>query len=720
MKEQVKDNDIWDVLNGTSSRQTIVYTGIMLGISQTLEHNLSYKLVAKAEFNEKYKDYQYRIVSISPNRPTTDVEHKRFLYTILTEKQTNTLIGAYPDIVDQVVSDPDFAPDYNKLHGIQHKTFSKIREKILDTYVISDLLVLLQPLGVTYNMILKLLDGEKNSYLLKQQIEDNPYELTRIHGVGFQSIDKFAIKLKPELLQSKQRVVACIKYTLKEIGNKDGHSWIELDKLTQIVRNLVPECREVYKEIIQTCRQDTQENRLSFLYVDDSRVGLYSNYNTERMIAQKLWDLQNAENLFTDVNFEKAIRKTNLQNGFELTAEQCSAAKSVLENNVTIITGSAGSGKTSIIKAIINMYSHYDVALTALSAKAARRMTEVTGVPAFTIHRLLEWDAKGFKRGSETPLHQKLIIVDEASMINSFLFHSLLEAISHGSKIVIVFDFAQLSPIGVGNVAFDLLGSKLPIFKFTKIHRQAEKSGILVDANRIRLGESPIEAFEESLINGELQDMYYYFREQAANNDTYEQLNGLALKTYKKLLDKKIGVDDISVIVPRRQNVLNSVNFFNKKIQDMVIPEAVSYLEFGDRIIKLGAKVIQKTNNYEKDVVNGEIGYVVEILKPYKDNDYDFSIDFGEGKIVRYKRNELDQIDLAYAITVHSAQGSQYKYVIVVLDMSHFMLLSQEIFYTAITRASKECYCIAQPKAFVNCLSNSKTEERQTFLKELI
>jgi exodeoxyribonuclease V alpha subunit len=512
-------------------------------------------------------------------------------------------------------------------------------------------------------LILKLLDGEANSYLLKQQIENNPYELTRIHGVGFQPIDKFAIKLKPELLKSKHRVMSCIQYVLKEIGNSEGHSWIEIERLTQLVKSLVPECRDIYKEVIQACRQECSENLCSFLYADEKRVGLYGNYHTEKMIAAKLWALQSADNLYTDVD--------------------------------------------------------YDIALTALSAKAARRMTEVTGADALTIHRLLEFYAKGFKRNSENPLYQKLIIIDEASMINSSLFLSLLDAVSLNSKVVIVFDFAQLSPIGIGNVATDLLTSTLPIYRFTKIHRQAEKSGILVDANKIRIGESPIDEFEESTINGELQDMVYYFREQPTNSATYEQLNDLALKTFAGLLEQGVNIDDISVIVPRRQSVMNSVNYFNKKMQDIVITEKVPYMEMGDKTFKLGAKVIQRVNDYKKDVVNGEVGYITDILKPHKDNKHDFLINFGDNKVVKYKRNELEQIDLAYAITVHLSQGSQYKYVIVVLDMSHFMLLDMCLFYTAVTRAGEMCYCIAQPKAFIHALSNNKAE-RQTFLQELI
>jgi len=719
LNENIKETDAFDFFEEDNKRKT-VYTGIMLGICQTLEHNIPYSLTAKMEYSSKFNQHQYRIINISPLRPKSNIEYRRFLYTILTQKQTDTLVEVYPNIVNEIIENPTFEPDYNKLNGIKEKTFTRIRNKILDTYVISDLLVMLQPLGVTYKMILRLVDGEPNSRLLKQQLEENPYELTRIHGLGFSSIDKFAIKLRPDLLKSQHRVAACIKYNLKEIENSEGHSWIYIERLTQLVKKLVPECRDSYKEVINTCRKECAENKPSFLYTDEKRVGMYTNYLYELMSANKLWALQNADNLYIDVDYEAAIEKTNEQNGFELTEEQCAAVKSVRDNNVTIITGSAGSGKTSIVKAIVNMYNHYDVALTALSAKAARRMTEVTGARATTIHRLLECDAKGFKKRHSNPLYQKLIIIDEASMINSYLFSSLLDAISLHSKVVIVFDFAQLSPIGTGNIAADLLTSKLPIFRFTKIHRQAEKSGILVDANKIRINESPITEFDEQIVNGELQDMIYYFREQPVNNDTYEQLNDLALKTFKHLLEQNVSIDDISVIVPRKQSVMNSVGYFNRKMQEIVIPGKVPYMEYGEKIFKLGAKIIQKVNNYDKDVVNGEIGYITEILKPNKDNKYDFTVDFGDKKIVEYKRNELEQIDLAYAITVHSAQGSQYKYVIIVLDMTHFVLLDVCLFYTAITRASEKCYCIAQPKAFIHALSNSKAEERQTFLPELI
>ena len=716
-----KDDSGWGELEGESDNESkIAYKGIMLGVCQEIDHNISYKLTAKLEFNDKFKSYQYKIINITPTRPDTSIDTKRFLNAILTEKQANTLVDVYPNIVDDVVNDPMFEPDYSKLHGIGEKNFEKIRQKICDTYIISDILVMLQPLGVTYKMILKLLDGAECGYMLKHQIEENPYMLTRIHGVGFKSIDKFAIKLKPELLKSKQRVIACMKYVLNDIGKSEGHSWIEISQLTQLVKSMVPECKDSFKEVIKICREECADDKPSFFYADDTRIALYSSYDTEKKIAEKLWALQNAENLYVDVNLKKAIIKTNKQNGFDLTEEQCEAVKSVLCNNVTIITGAAGSGKTSIIKGICNLYSHYDIAMTALSAKAARRMTEVTRAKATTIHRLLGRGTKGFLRNGDSPLHQKLVIIDEASMINSSLFWSILDAVALNSKVVIVFDFAQLAPIGIGNIATDLLTSKLPMYKFTKIHRQAEKSGILVDANKIRVGESPITEFEETIVNGELKDMVYYFREQPIKDDTYEQLNDLALKTFKQLLEQNISIDDISVIVPRKQSVMNSVNYLNKRTQEVVIPGKMPYMDMGEKRLKLGAKIIQRINDYSKDVVNGEVGYLVEILKPHKDNEYDFKVDFGEKKIVKYKRDELDQIDLAYAITTHSSQGSQYKHVIVVIDMSHFVLLDTCLFYTAVTRASEKCYCIAQPKAFIHALSNSKAASRQTFLPEMI
>lgn len=745
----VKEPDFWS--DDKNAKKEVVYKGIMIGPCQQLDMNIPYTLTAKKEWSDKYQSHQYRIVNIVPHKPKSISDQKKYLYTILTEKQTNVLVDAYPDIVNMVMENVEFEPDYDKLPGIGQKTFvGKIRPKILGTFVISDLLIMLQPLGVTMNQIQRMLDGQPNCYLLKQELLNNPYILTRIHGMGFKTVDKFAIKIRPELIDSKHRAAACIRYVLGEIADSEGHSWIEISHLRNFVRDLVPECKDAYREILLECRANCEEGKPSFLYVDDMRVGLYKYYQYEKTVAETLWQMQKADNLYVDVDIDAAIKQTNEKNGFDLTTEQEAAVRSVVENNVTIVTGSAGTGKTSVVSAIVNAYKHYDIALTALSAKAARRMTEVTGYKATTIHRLLEAspgkaDGSMFKRNKSCKLQQRLIIVDEASMINSQLFSSLLEATKIESKIVIVFDFAQLSPIGVGNIATDLLTSGLPIYKFSKIHRQAEKSGILVDANMVRVGESPIEVFDDHIISGELQDMIYHFREQNTSNGTYEQLHDLTLKTFSEYLEKGVDVDDLSVIVPRRVDVINSVDCLNRKMQDIVLPGKVVSVMSGNKEYKLGAKIIQKKNNYDSDVMNGEIGYIVEIkidkdkyravskeLKEKFDKDreiakecgvfedYNCIIDFGDGKFIKYNLKALSEIDLAYAITVHSSQGSQYKYVIVTIDLSHTVLLDTCLFYTAITRASKECHCIAQPKAFIRALSVSKAEERQTFLPELL
>jgi exodeoxyribonuclease V alpha subunit len=338
-------------------------------------------------------------------------------------------------------------------------------------------------------------------------------------------------------------------------------------------------------------------------------------------------------------------------------------------------------------------------------------MVEVTGFrEAKTIHRLLEFNKIGFQRNEENPLSEDIIIIDEASMINAFLFNSLLKAVKPYAKIIIVFDHGQLPPIGVGNVATDLLSSTvLPVIRLNTVHRQAQKSGILMDANNIRENKSPFANLQVNMTTGELKDMHYMFR-----NDQ-EQLNSIALSLFYKLLDNGYSLDDIAIIVPRKAKCINSCFAINKEIQSKLLKNEVRFILKEEEKIYLGAKLIQRKNDYEKNVVNGEIGYLTNIKE-----DGSFEITFDSDKIVGYKKFETADLDLAYAITIHSSQGGQYKKVIVVLDQSHYILLDACLLYTAMTRAIEECWVISEVESFTKCVTENKNEKRQTYLCQLI
>ena len=686
---------------------------VLAGNMQQLYIGTEYEVTATLDYNSKYKSYQYKPKIITSVTPKTEEQQKRFLLSVVTEKQADTLIKTYPNIVEEIVNGTDNV-DISKLKGIGDKTYNSIKEKVLENYVISDILTLLQPLGVTYNKIKKLLSNEPNPTLLKEKLMSNPYIMLDIKGFGFKTVDQLAIKLNPEIKISAKRTYAFINSYLREVGNNEGHTWVLLGTLEDAVRDNINECMDTFKTIIKN-----EKEKEIILHFDDSRVGLKEYYLSEKNVFETLKKLQDAPLLeVSKEDIEDGILQSEKEQGFNFTIEQKEVIENCVKDNVVIITGKAGCGKSTITRAILNIYKHanYSVSCCALSAMAAQRVTEATGFDASTIHRLLEYDSKGFRINSDFPLMSDVLFIDECSMINSYIYEAVVSAVKHGKKIIMCGDNRQLPPIGYGNIFGDLLmkTEDFSIFRLTKVLRQAEKSGILIDANKIRDGIFPIKQPELKIVNGELQDMTYLFR------DSRESLKQIAIKTYMKAIQSE-GTDDVVIITPRRENCENSSNEINKKIVDLIADKTQKHMQIGDKIFYVGSKVMQVDNNYEKNVFNGEIGYIKEIIETSdgKEKQVVFDVDFkmnGESKIVRYKKNELGQLDLAYAMTAHKIQGRGVKSVIIIIDMTHYTLLDTCLLYTAITRAKKRCLLLAEPMAFKICMDNNKSKNRQTWL----
>ena len=371
---------------------------------------------------------------------------------------------------------------------------------------------------------------------------------------------------------------------------------------------------------------------------------------------------------------------------------------------------------------VIGDHSVVKIGQSALSAKAAKRMKEVSGQQAMTMHRMLGFGGNngdggkgGFAFKKDFPMKYHVNVFDEVSLVNKSLINSYINAIRPHSKLVLIFDFAQLPPIGSGDFTRDILKSKLCINKFTKVHRQGEKSGILMDANKIRVGINPIEKLEKKIVHGELKDMFYRFETDK------EKMRDMAVEAYLKSVED-VGLEEAVIITPRKRKCINSATELNKIIQDKLIPYGVKSLtrwKDGEQcIFKLGAKVMQKKNNYDKDkmVFNGDEGYITDIDK----NGFTISFTLENGKReVIYTNSELDQIELSYCISVHASQGSQYHSVICVFDTSSYIMLNRKILYTAITRARKKCMLISEPRAFKVCLDDENNKPRNTFLSEM-
>jgi len=695
-------------MNIFNDKDEFGYESCLIGKCQQLSIMIPYTVQARPEYNDKRKQWQYVVKNIIIIKPKTIEEQQQFLQAIVTEKQARSILEVYPNIVQQILDNEEI--DIEPIKGIGQSKFDKIKEKVVNNYGFGDILVLLKPLGVTENMIKKLLKEESNMVLLREKLLKNPYCLTELNGLGFKRVDGLALKLNPDLEVSDYRTVACINYVLEKFADEVGHTWVFKKTLIKHIKEMIPNCKDNFKNIIES-EKEKKEFILIQEYNGEEIVGLKKYFNLEKSVLNKVMKIYNSGNRYNEVNLLSSIEKTNKQNGFNLTEEQISVIKKTVDNNVVLVTGKGGTGKTSVVKAILNTFSHYRIGMCALSARAARRMVEVTGFrEAKTIHRLLEFNKIGFQRNEENPLSEDIIIIDEASMINAFLFNSLLKAVKPYAKIIIVFDHGQLPPIGVGNVATDLLSSTvLPVIRLNTVHRQAQKSGILMDANNIRENKSPFANLQVNMTTGELKDMHYMFR-----NDQ-EQLNSIALSLFYKLLDNGYSLDDIAIIVPRKAKCINSCFAINKEIQSKLLKNEVRFILKEEEKIYLGAKLIQRKNDYEKNVVNGEIGYLTNIKE-----DGSFEITFDSDKIVGYKKFETADLDLAYAITIHSSQGGQYKKVIVVLDQSHYILLDACLLYTAMTRAIEECWVISEVESFTKCVTENKNEKRQTYLCQLI
>lgn len=689
---------------------------ILAGNMQQLYIGSEYEVIASLEYNNKYKSYQYKPRIITSITPKTEEQQRMFLTSVITEKQADTLLEKYPNIVEEIIKGKDNV-DLSQLKGIGEYTYNNIKDKVLDNYVISDILILLQPLGVKYPMIKRLLMGEPNPALLKQKLLDNPYIMLELRGFGFKTVDALALKLNPDIKISAKRTYAFVNYHLKEIGNNQGHTWVNVETLKDGIRDNIPECMDIFEQII-----DSESKNEVTLHFDGEKVGLLNYYNLEKDTYEIVKAIQEFPTLkVSEENIVDGIQKAEKDQGFELTEEQNQVVRDSLNDNVCIVTGFAGTGKSTISRALLNIYreANYSISCCALSAKAAQRITEATGFPACTIHRLLGMNSNGFAHNHENPLQSDVILIDECSMINSYIYYSILCAVKEGAKVIMCGDNRQLPPIGYGNIFSDLLlkTNELHISKLTKVLRQAEKSGILTDANKIRKGVMPVRQPELKIVNGDLQDMTYMFR------DTREGLNNIAIKSYLTAIEQD-GMDETVIISPRRDNCENSTLELNLKLNNILLNKNAKSVNYGKKEYRVGSKVMQVDNNYEKNVFNGEIGYVTDIKDVYegKEKNVEISVEFklnDQRKVVVYSRNELEQLDLAYAMTIHKSQGSGYKTVIIIIDMTHYTLLDTCLLYTAITRAKKRCLLLAEPQAFKMCMNNNKGKNRQTWLKEM-
>ena len=409
------------------------------------------------------------------------------------------------------------------------------------------------------------------------------------------------------------------------------------------------------------------------------------------------------------INPEKAIVWVQQQLDITLASKQVEAVKCALTNKVVVITGGPGTGKTTIINAILKIFAKAGVKfmLAAPTGRAAKRMSEATGHGAKTIHRLLEYSIQkgGFQKNDQTPLKCDLLVVDEASMIDTILMHHLLKAVPLTATFILVGDVNQLPSVGAGAVLQDIIASRaVPVMELNEIFRQARESLIIVNAHKINQGLMP--TFNPS--GRKLADFYCIEQEEP------EKVLGIILELVKERIPSRFGfdpIDDIQVLTPMHKGLVGAGNL-NLELQQALNPGPDS-LTRGGRNFRLQDKVMQIQNNYEKEVFNGDLGRIVRIDPESQEVIIDF-----DGRKVPYDYADLDEVVLAYAISIHKSQGSEYPAVVMPILTQHYVLLQRNLIYTAVTRGRKLVVIVGTRKALAMGIKNDKTKRRYTFLEK--
>ena len=597
-----------------------------------------------------------------------------------------------------------------EVDGIGKKRIRMVKKAWDDQKEIREVMLFLQTHGVSSGYATKIFKqyGSRSIGVVKQ----NPYRLaTEIFGIGFVTADSIAEKLG-FAKDSELRAEAGILYVLHQLAD-DGHVYYPYESLIKKCEEILGVDREVIVSAFGTIAYDKRiviedlNEEIEEFRENNKAVYLAKFHVSETSIATRLKTLINAPKSIRKIDSHKAIEWVQKQLAITLANKQVEAIRCATENKVMVITGGPGTGKTTIINAILKIFSKLKVRimLAAPTGRAAKRMSEATGHEAKTIHRMLEYSIKkgGFQKNVEYPLGCDLLIVDEASMIDTILMHHLLKAIPPKATFILVGDVNQLPSVGAGNVLKDIIASgAVPVVELNEIFRQAKESLIIVNAHKINSGILP------SLKPSGPKDDFYFIEQEEP-----EEVLRIILELVKQRVPRRFGfdpVDDIQVLTPMHRGTVGAGNL-NAELQKALNPGEDGIIR-GNRTFRLNDKVMQVKNNYDKEVFNGDIGRITGI----EPENQEVTISF-DGRDVPYDFTDLDEIVLAYAVSVHKSQGSEYPAVIIPILTQHYVLLQRNLIYTGVTRGRKLVVIAGTRKALAIGVKNDKTEKRYTYLR---
>lgn len=586
----------------------------------------------------------------------------------------------------------------SEVEGIAQKRIELIKKSWQEQKEIKRVMLFLQSYQVTTGYAVKIFKQYGNKAI--EKLKENPYTMVDdILGIGFKIADKIARNLGIGN-DSPARIRAGIKYRLEEHAGQ-GHCFVYEDILLQTTAELL----EVSTEMVE--KECEQLNNNKEIIIQQKQVWLPAYYNAEAEISQKIFQLIRFPQQLTQLNIDEKIAQLEESYKIHFAPEQKQAIKEVLLHRVLILTGGPGTGKTTTTIGLIELFEELGlkIALAAPTGRAAKKLSEATRRTAQTIHRLLAYKPKDrcFTKNEQNPLRADVIILDEVSMIDILLMQSLLKAVRDGTFLILIGDVDQLPSVGPGNLLKDLIDSgAIPVIRLTHIFRQKAKSFIILNAHRVNQGQFPI-------LKSKQERDFYFLKEE---NPELAAQKIVQLCTYR--LPQRFGyspMEDIQILTPMYKSAVGA-DQLNVILRNALNPAGKS-IKYGHQQYKINDKVMQIRNNYDKDVFNGDIGNIKEI-----DHEEQVVRILFYRRLVEYDFSELNELVLAYAITVHKSQGSEYPVVIIPLLTQHFLLLQRNLLYTAITRAKRLVIIVGTAKALWIAIKNDKTVQRNTFLKE--
>lgn len=715
----------YTVMNFVADGLDVTVTGAFPEIAEGENYILQGELIDHPTYGEQFKMTTYVVTA-----PEDEEAMKRYL-------GSGAIKGLGPALASRIVK--KFKKDtfriveeeperLAEIKGISQRMAMEISDQMMEKKDLRDAMVFLGKYGISTSLAVKIY----NHYgpTLYKIIEENPYRMAEeVRGIGFKIADEIATRVGIHT-DSDFRIQSGLIYTLN-MASASGNTYLPREMLVRTCANLLgvkPEYIEPHVDNLEVDRK---------LIIREGEVYTRSFYKMEEQSADMLLQLCRQYEV-TDGELATDIARIEEEEEIQLDEKQCLAIETAARNGIMVLTGGPGTGKTTTIRAMIRYFENenMDIMLAAPTGRATKRMSETTGYEARTIHRMLEVSGgmmddnelpgehrSMFAKNNDNPLEADVFIIDEVSMVDIPLFHALLKAIPEGAKLILVGDVNQLPSVGPGNVLRDIIESeKIPVVVLDKIFRQASESDIVVNAHKINNGEMV------SLDNNS-KDFFFLKRNRG------DIIISVMLSVILKKLPPYVGTEpkEIQVLTPTRKGILG-VDKLNEVLQENLNPpdEHKAEVQSGDRIFREGDKVMQIKNNYQMEwevpgkynipldsglgVFNGDTGYIKRIDSFAKL----LIVEYDEGRCVKYPLNGLDELELAYAITIHKSQGSEYPAVVIPLIQGPTKLMNRNLLYTAVTRAKKCVMLIGDDQVFQNMIGNTTEQRRYSGLRDRI